>query len=298
MSTAVTAAPSRPLPRVDDARAPETRAAEKAKPAPEQDWTARISDPGVRDDARRRHGAGVENPSAAALKKQNERAESDAIGGKGAPGKVVPLGGDPRKGTTLSVHGINASPGAVAPLTEPAKKGSASATFAYDDKARSLDASADDFRRGVTDILAKNPNAPLTINAHSMGSRVAVVGLDRMRKDGSLKGRDVTLNLVAPPLAGFKSANSIPDAATKLMPSLKSSVDMGSSSAFQREIENAKLDGVTVRVYGGTADKVAVPDAKWRAIAEQLTGDPRRVAVLPANHDSLVDVAAADLRRR
>jgi pimeloyl-ACP methyl ester carboxylesterase len=265
-----------------------------AEPA-QADWTKTLTNPQQQADARRRFND--EAPRHAdAIRERNEKAEMDAIGGKNKPGVLMSQGGDARRGTTVTVHGINDNPASVLPLGEKAaKKGQAVSTFAWDDRSRRLGDSADDFAGAVKGVLDKNPSAPLTINAYSMGGRVAAVGLARLEATGALKGRDVRLNLVAPPLQGFSSANMAGMGAA-FAPSLRSSVDMGTKSDFQAELEGVRFRGVKVQVFGGGADETAVVDADWTRIARQLTGGREPVIMPGATHDSSIGEAARRLR--
>jgi pimeloyl-ACP methyl ester carboxylesterase len=251
------------------------------------DAAQRIRQQSERVDAPRTDGARDAGPT----RKEGERAERDLLVHSGR-GVLVPLGGDPRSGTTVAIHGINASPADVAPLARGVR--GAASTFAYDDRKRSLDSSATDLANSLRPVLAKSGNAPLTINAHSMGGRVAVVALDQLRSEGALRGKDVRLNLIAPPLTGSRAANSMPSFVPQMVPSLRSSKDMGSASAFQKKVENANLDGVRVHVYGGAHDKVAPPNDAWRSIARRLVGDAgdRAISVVRADHNGIVDAVA------
>jgi pimeloyl-ACP methyl ester carboxylesterase len=273
----------------------ETKPATPTPPPPAVDWTKTV-DPKNQAAARARAAATVANPQAAALRTQNEAAEMAAVGGTNKPGVLLPQGGDATQGTTVTIHGINGDPSDVLPLGErAAKKGEATATFAWDDRSRRLGDSADDFARSIKDVLKKNPDAPLTINAHSMGGRVAAVALSRLEKEGALAGHDVRLNMVAPPLQGFASAN-FAGMGAMFAPSLRSSVDMGSSSDFQHELEGARLPNVKVRVFGGSADDIAKVDDDWKNIARNLAGGREPTVLLDADHMSAVTAAAKKLR--
>lgn len=263
---------------------------------PQADWTRPLSDPAQQTAARSRHAGVVPNQGAEAIRTQNEKAEMDAIGGKNAPGRIMAQGGDASKGTTITVHGINDNPASVLPLGERTKKtGEALGTFAWDDKSRRLGDSANDFAKAVKSTLDKNPDAPLTINAYSMGGRVAAVGLARLEATGALKGKDVRLNLVATPLQGFASANMAGMGAA-FAPGLRSAQDMGTRSAFQRELEGVRFSDVKARVFGGGADETATVDARWTTIATNLGGGKAPTILDGATHDSAVDAAADRLR--
>ncbi len=221
----------------------------------------------------------------------------DAIGGKNGMGQLMLQGGDAKLGTLITIHGINDNPASVAPLGERASSsGEALATFAWDDRSRRLGDSANDFAKAIKKTIAENPDAPITINAFSMGGRVAAVGLARLDKEGALKGKDVRLNLVATPLQGFASANWAGMGAP-FSSSLKSAQDMGTRSGFQRELEAVRFsDAVKVQVFGGGADEVAVMDNRWQHIARNLAGGAEPTALPGATHDTAVVAAGVLLR--
>jgi hypothetical protein len=272
-----------------------TREAPAAVESAQPDWTRTLTNPQQQAAARRRFND-VPPHLAEAVRERNETAEMEAIGGENKPGVLMSQGGNPRKGTTVTIHGINDNPASVLPLGEKAaKRGQAVATFAWDDRSRRLGDSADDFARAVKTTLDKNPSAPLTINAYSMGGRVAAVGLARLEAEGALKGRDVRLNLVAPPLQGFSSANMAWMGAA-FTSSLRSSMDMGTGSDFQAELEGVRFKDVKVQVFGGGADETAVVDENWTRIARQLSGGRDPVIMPGATHDSSITEAARRLR--
>jgi hypothetical protein len=84
------------------------------------------------------------------LQKKQKKAEMAAIGGRQNPGQLLSLGGDPKKGITITIHGINDNTTSVKPLGENATKtGEAVATFAWDDRSRRLTDSANDLAQEV-----------------------------------------------------------------------------------------------------------------------------------------------------
>ena len=302
MPSPLSSTPTSRFTRTRTERAAEARAT--AKPAegapqptaPQQDWTARIKDPQQQQAARARHAGASANLQADELRKQNEKAEMDVIGGANRPGQLVDLGGNPKKGTTVTIHGINDNPASTLPLGDAAKaKGQSVQTFAWDDRSRRLGDSANDLAGALRQQLKENPNAPLTVNAYSMGGRIAAVALGRLEQEGALKGRDVRLNLVAPPLQGFSSANWA-GAGAVFSSRLRSSQDMGTKSGFQKELEAVRLPNVRVTVMGGGADQTAVVDQDWQRIARGLAGGREPVILQGATHDSAIDAAAARLR--
>jgi len=234
----------------------------------------------------------VTDPTPDAIKGKNERSEMNAIGGHTAPGKILDMGGDATRGTTLTVHGRDDNPGSVLPLGERAEReGTGRATFAYDDLSRRLDDNTNDLANGIRDLLSKHPGAPLTINAFSSGARMAAVALGRLEKAGALEGRDVRLNLVAPVLRGSTSANAAA-LVSWLDRRMQSEIDMGSLSKFQSELDSIRLRTVKAQVYGGAEDATAITNEAWTQLARNLTG--REPIVLPGvNHETAVAAAAA-----
>lgn len=273
------------------AKTPTSKPEATPQEPPQTDWVKRATSPAVQSASRGRAAANVSNPSASALKASNETVERNIIGGKDKPGVLVDLGGDIKKGATLTVHGINDNPGSAMPLGEKAKaQGSNHKTFAYDDNYRRLDKSAADFAQQTSDVLKDLPKgAKLTVNAHSMGTRVALMGLDQLAKEGKLDGRKVELNMVSPPLQGFDSANYAklaPGFLGKAIKNVEPGKDMGSSSPFQKDLEAVRLPAnVKVRVLYSSRDEVVdTKDPKFSQLAKQLGAQ-----VVPLNVDPSLD---------
>ena len=257
-----------------------------------RDWTDELVQPDQRARARIRQAYTITDPTPDAIKGKNERSEMNAIGGHTAPGKILDMGGDASKGTTLTVHGKDDNPASVLPLGERAERaGTGRATFAYDDLSRRLDDNTNDLANGIRALLAKHPGAPLTVNAFSTGARMAAVALGRLEKAGALEGRDVRLNLVAPVLRGSVSSNAAA-VVTWLDRRLQCEVDMGSLSNYQSELASTRLRTVKAQVYGGADDQVAPVGDAWKQLARDLTG--REPIVLPGvTHEAAIAAAAA-----
>lgn len=217
--------------------------------------------------------------------------------GKNNPGVLVALGGDAKKGVAITIHGINDAPTGVAALTDARlAKGGKVSTFGWDDNYRRLDASANDFARAVKSELTRHPGATLRIDAHSMGGRVALVALGRLQQEGALKGKKVELNLIAPPLGGYGSANAAGWAPgfARGIKNVRPGIDMGSNSNFQKELEAVRLPpGVKVSVFGGSNDETAPVDGRFRAIAQGLGA--KVTVVEGADHTSILAAVAPRL---
>jgi pimeloyl-ACP methyl ester carboxylesterase len=227
----------------------------------------------------------------------DEAREQSLIGGHDRPGRIVELArGAPGRPATLTIHGINASPADVEALTEAARSGGgAVATFAWDDRHRRLTDSARDLAGELEAFVAAHPGAPLRIDAHSMGGRVAVAALGELAARGGLEGVPVTLRLIASPLGGLESANGArhaPGFLGGLIGGLRPGIDMGTTSEFQRGLEAITLPrSVRVEVHLGGADPIASPDdAALRRVAARLGAD---VVVAPGrDHVGMVDHVA------
>lgn len=147
-------------------------------------------------------------------------------------------------------------------------------------------------------LLDMRPSEPLRVWAHSMGSRIALVALSRLAQDGALEGRRVSLELVAPPLGGYASANLARFGADLLggVKNLRPSFDMGTTSGFQRELDALSLPAdLRVRVFLASNDfLVDGRDPRlWRSVARLRA----EVVCLPeTTHVSVVGAAANWLR--
>jgi pimeloyl-ACP methyl ester carboxylesterase len=232
----------------------------------------------------------------------SEDAEREIVGGRNKPGKMVDLGGSPAKGLALTVHGVNDSPKSVSGLSEQSlTTGAQTKTLAWDDNFRRLGDSSKDLSRELGAWLDKNPGKPLTLSAHSMGSRISLAAMDDLAKSGKLKGHKVELNLVAPPLGGFDSANNLsklPRLADRVFKNIRPSRDMGSASDFQKQLESVKLpENVKVRVFTGGKDDVV--DASMPGFKRIVDNLGAQVVNFPdADHSSTVDAAARWLGNR
>jgi pimeloyl-ACP methyl ester carboxylesterase len=205
----------------------------------------------------------------------------------------------PGRPMTVTVHGINASPEAVRPLSARAEKaGDKVSTFMYDDNYKRLSKSSEDLANSLEKQLSANPGRPLRIDAHSMGGRIAMQALDILEKRGSLRGHQVELNLIASPINGIGAANAAawamgPMSGIKNVPSGK---DMGTNSRFQKHLNDITFgSNVKVRIFTGGKDDVVNRDESFNAMAKQLKAE--RVHLPNATHDSAVDEAAVWLAR-
>jgi hypothetical protein len=230
----------------------------------------------------------------------DEHVERSVLGTKNAPGVLVQVSaGSPGRGLGVSVHGINAGCSDVHPLTlELAEHGATTFAFVYDDNYRRLRDSTADLAAALRPRLEGRPGEPLLVRAHSMGSRIVLVALERLGREGLLDGRYVDVALVAPPLAGYKSADlaRITPWPLSRIKNVQPAIDMGRGSRFQRRVQALSLpENVRVRVFLATNDRRVNPDDSrlWQVIA-RVRGEP--VWLPGATHESAVGAAADWLR--
>lgn len=230
----------------------------------------------------------------------DEVAEREILEGVRKPGKLVSLAeGDASQPLALTIHGINGDPEDVQPfIDDAARAGQTTLTFCYDDQYRRLTQSSKELATQLGSYIDENPNRPLEISAHSMGSRVVLAALEQLRDEGRLN-MPVELRMVAPPLGGYGSANLArlaPRFIGERIAGVQPGKDMGTWSRFQHDLEALKLpENVRVTVFTGTNDEVV--DAKsegFRRIVENL--DAREVILPGADHMGTVEGAARWLR--
>ncbi|MBX3172053.1 MAG: hypothetical protein KF760_31895 [Candidatus Eremiobacteraeota bacterium] len=222
----------------------------------------------------------------------NEDQERAVLGGSNRPGRLVPLVRG-HNGAVMTIHGANAAPETVNSLAEPGlRRGQEVHTFAYDDRFRSLQNSSQDLARELGEWMERNPGQPLTLRAHSMGGRVTLGALALLQEQGRLQGRRLNLDLVAPPLGGYSEANLArldpTGVAGSLFPMVRPGVDMGTTSEFQRRLENLRLpENVRTRIFLGGRDEVVNPNLSgFRRIQQNLGAEVIRLP--EADHESIL----------
>ena len=235
------------------------------------------------------------------VKSVNELGEAMRLADDKDGGKLVPLAeGRPDRPMTVTVHGIHASPDTVRSLSgRAAEAGDKVGSFAYDDTGQGLEKTSHAFAKDIGKWLEQNPGRTLRVDAHSMGARVALRGLDILAKEGKLKGRKVEFNIVASAIDGDWRADLMGLAAP--MPGLKpvldaalpSSRDMMSNSAFQQRLDQITLpENVDTRIFtGGEDGSVSDGGGHFQAMSNRLNAV--RVHFPQATHDSAVEAAAA-----
>lgn len=227
----------------------------------------------------------------------SEKQERDLLKLMKGKGHLVQLNQGKRSGNVVTIHGINASPDSVRPLSrQSANEGKDVYTFVYDDRKSRLDKTSSELADSLTELQAGSKE-PLTIRAHSMGGRLAVDALRKMKESGVLPS-DVKLEMVNPVIGGVEAGNYAklaPEAIAGLIPGAKPGKDMGTKSEFQRRLEATDLPkSVETTTYVGTEDHLVNPnDDHFKNVHDGLNG---KVKLIPgADHDSAIDVVA---RRR
>lgn len=224
--------------------------------------------------------------------KMDSRWEQNLIG-KNRPGKLVLVQDGSRDKIAISVHGINAGPSALTTIINKRIDQSFDTyVYAWDSQFRRLTHSASDFASELSRLLRSRPDASLVIDAHSMGARMVLVALGRMQKFNLLDGHEVLFNMIAPTLSGFKTANSAlraPAVAQKIIKNLRPSMDMGTQSLFQKELNNVKVpSNVNSKIFVAENDVTAPLDTKSFMISNQLKAQLR--VVEGVNHSSILRV--------
>ncbi|MCK5535344.1 hypothetical protein KAJ27_17305 [bacterium] len=224
------------------------------------------------------------------IRKMDEKYEKMILGGKNKPGKLVFLSGGSST-TAICIHGLINSPDRVTKLDDWAKnQGYTSYTFCYDDCYRSLWDNADDLAREIERYISVNPGRKIIINTHSLGGRIALGALNYLMQRRVLSKTKFDVNLMAPPIDGFVSANisKIFPGKIKMSKPLK---DLGSKSKYQKMLAKLKLpSNVRLVIYSGGKDKIVPADRKFFKMVRTLNAISR---YFPSDdHHTLVPTVA------
>lgn len=209
--------------------------------------------------------------------KMDERWEQNFVR-KNTPGKLVLVNSGSQDKIAISIHGINASPSTLAQImTKRIDQNFETYAYAWDSRFRRLSHSASDFASELSKLLRTRPGVSVLIDAHSMGARMALVALGRLQKEIELADHEVIFNMIAPTLSGYKSANSairVPAMAQKLVKNLRPSMDMGTKSLFQKELNKVRIQAHAIlKVYYAENDVTAPLDAKSLLISNKLNAN-------------------------
>lgn len=229
----------------------------------------------------------------------DEAHETSILQGAKGRGVLVELSPGKVGGATLvTIHGINAAPDTIQPLHDRAlHDGDRVLTFVYDDRHSRLTDASRALAGELGTWLKEHPGQPLRIQAHSLGGRVALGALHRLNTDGALSS-PIELTLLAPPLAGYASANGarlLPDFLARAIGGAMPGKDLGTNSDYQRMLETLELpSSVSVRIYVASGDTIAAPDSPTNVkIARRLGA--RLFRVEGAEHTNVVGrVASGD----
>ncbi|MBI5544128.1 MAG: alpha/beta hydrolase [Deltaproteobacteria bacterium] len=204
--------------------------------------------------------------------------------------------GDPAKGTCITIHGVHGSPEDMRPLTDKGlRTGGSVMTLAYDDAYGHVPETCQALAQQLGAWMDKHPGERLTLEAHSLGTRVTLGALKELQDQGRLQGNEISLNLVAPPLAGLEVANGAayaPDFIARLIPGAVPGKDMGTRSEFQQMINNLTLPAnVSTKIFVGGKDEVVDSCTdEFERIANRLHATV--IHVPKADHVSIIAEAA------
>jgi len=232
-----------------------------------------------------RAGAGQVVRQAGLLQKLDETQERSAVASNGGKAKLVDIAKATRAEAphVITVHGINDNPTSVGAFAERAvAHGSGVQTLAYDDNYTRLTDTSEAMSDQLGAWMKKNPGKDLTLNAHSMGGRVALGALANLKEEGLLSDRKIELNLVATPLQGYEAADTariVPSFIAGGIKNVNPGKDMGADSDFQERIENVQLpSNVKTRVYVGTDDDIVDSSApEFKRVTDKLGAEVIRM---------------------
>lgn len=227
----------------------------------------------------------------------SEDKERQLLKANGNRAHAIQLAKGSKPGNVLTVHGINASPDSVKPLSEnSAKKGHDVYTFLYDDQKSRLGKTSSELAGEISRL--SQSGEPLTIRAHSMGGRLSVDALRKLQAEGKLP-KKVNLEMINPVLGGTSGANSArlaPGFVGSMIPGVEPGKDMGTNSDFQKTLETTRLPkSVKTTTYVGTHDHlVNANDSRFKSVHDGLNGQVR--SVVNADHDTAIDAVARHTR--
>lgn len=246
--------------------------------------------------------AAIASPAAAATGQQysqieqlDEKAEQKILKESDSHGQIVRLNeGKPGKGIHLSIHGLGANPGDMAPVTNRAEaKGQATATFAYDDFHGEQGQNAQALASELKGWLAEHPGEKVTIETHSLGGRMILAAFQVLQKDGEMPTNSIRLSMISPPLAGFGLFNiAMPlGPLAKLIPGAAATRDMATMSGAQSSLETVRLpDNVQTKIFYGDNDSWIDYTTKGaKKMAENLNA---QVYYLAGEHTTTVPTVA------
>jgi hypothetical protein len=232
----------------------------------------------------------------------DEAHERGILGGRNRPGALaLVVKGRPGDPLRVTIHGVNDSPAGVRALTERSFERKVRVeTFVYDDQFRRLTDSANDLLAAMSPWLVANPGTPVSIDAHSMGTRICLAAAASMEKASLFGGRVVELNLAAPILQGLAVANAARSAPELLewVAGIAPAQDMGTTCDFQKRIDAIRFPAnVKVRLFVGGKDTIVdSQDEAFLAIEKNLAAE--RVDFSGATHTGVIAEAASWLLAR
>ncbi|MBX3171708.1 MAG: hypothetical protein KF760_30135 [Candidatus Eremiobacteraeota bacterium] len=233
----------------------------------------------------------------AQIEQLTEKAEKKILKESDGRGQIVRLKeGIPGRGIHLSIHGLGAHPGDMAPLTNRAEaRGQTTATFAYNDFHGDQKQNARSLASELKGWIAEHPGEKMTIETHSLGGRTILAAFHYLQETGDMPKTAIQLNLISPPLAGFGLLNlalPLPIPVAKLIPGAAAARDMASGSGAQDLLERVRLpDNVKTTIFYGDNDNLIDYTSKGaKKMAENLNA---QVYYLAGEHTTTVPSVAS-----
>lgn len=226
------------------------------------------------------------------IEQLTEKAEKKILKETDGQGQIVRLkDGIPGRGIHLSIHGLGAHPGDMAPLTNRAEaRGQTTATFAYNDFHGDQKQNAQSLASELKGWMAEHPGEKLTVDTHSLGGRTILAAFHYLQETGEMPKTAIQLNMVSPPLAGFGLLNlalPLPIPVAKLIPGGAASRDMASGSGAQDLLETVRLpNNVKTTIFYGDNDNLIDYTTKGaQKMADNLNA---QVYYLAGEHTTMV----------
>ncbi|MBN9415385.1 MAG: hypothetical protein J0I12_08080 [Candidatus Eremiobacteraeota bacterium] len=231
------------------------------------------------------------------IEQLTEKAERQIVKDNDGNGRIVRLNdGVQGRGLHLSIHGLGAHPGDMAPVTQRAEaRGQTTATFAYNDFHGDQKQNAQSLASELKVWMAEHPGEKVTIETHSLGGRTILAAFHYLQESGEMPKTAIDLKMISPPLAGFGLLNlalPLPIPLAKLIPGAAASRDMASGSGAQELLESVRLpDNVKTTIFYGDNDNLIDYTTKGaKTMAENLNA---QVYYLAGEHTTTVPTVAS-----
>lgn len=231
------------------------------------------------------------------IEQLTEKVERQILKDNDGNGRIVRLNdGVQGRGLHLSIHGLGASPGDMAPLTQRAEaRGQTTAAYAYNDFHGDQKQNAQALASELKGWMAEHPGEKVTIETHSLGGRTILAAFHYLQESGEMPTTAIDLKMIAPPLAGFGLLNlamPLPIPVAKLIPGAAASRDMATGSGAQELLESVRLpENVQTTIFYGDNDNLINYTTRGaKQMAENLNA---QVYYLAGEHMTTVPAVAS-----